>query len=45
MPMLENIDGKKLVAEVRKGNTKILPYIMPLFMLHKWQKHYYTKFV
>ena len=45
MPILENIDGKKLVAEVRKGNTKILPYIMPLFMLHKWQKHYYTKFV
>ena len=45
MPILENIDGKKLVAEVRKGNTRILPYVMPLFMLHKWQKHYYTKFV
>jgi asparagine synthase (glutamine-hydrolysing) len=45
MPFLENIDGSKLVAEVRKGNTKILPYFMPIFMLHKWQKNYYNKFV
>jgi asparagine synthase (glutamine-hydrolysing) len=45
MPMLENIDGKKLVTELRKGNTKILPYVMPLFMLHKWQKHYQNKFI
>ncbi|WP_293873266.1 asparagine synthase (glutamine-hydrolyzing) [Flavobacterium sp.] len=45
MPMLENLDGQKLVAEVRKGNTKILPYFMPIFMLHEWQKNYYNKFV
>lgn len=45
MPFMENIDGQKLVAEIRKGNTKILPYVMPLFMLHKWQKHYFTKFI
>ncbi len=45
MPFFENIDGKKIVAEIRKGNTKILPYAMPLFMLHKWQKHYLNKFV
>jgi len=45
MPFLENIDGSKLVAEVRKGNTKILPYFMPIFMLHKWQKNYYNKFI
>ena len=45
MPFLENIDSTKLVAEVRKGNTKILPYFMPIFMLHKWQKNYYNKFV
>jgi asparagine synthase (glutamine-hydrolysing) len=45
MPMLENLDGQKLVAEIRKGNTKILPYFMPIFMLHKWQKNYYNKFV
>ena len=41
----ENIDGSKLVAEIRNGNTKILPYFMPIFMLHKWQKNYYNKFV
>ncbi len=45
MPMLENLDGHKLVAEIRKGNTKILPYFMPLFMLYKWKKNYYNKFV
>ena len=45
MPTLENLDGQKLVAEIRKGNTKILPYFMPLFMLHEWQKNYYNKFV
>ena len=45
MPMLENLDGQKLVAEIRKGNSKILPYFMPLFMLHEWQKNYYHKFV
>lgn len=45
MPFLENIDSKKLVAEIRKGNTKILPYFMPIFMLHKWKKNYYKKFV
>ncbi|WNM18850.1 asparagine synthase (glutamine-hydrolyzing) [Flavobacterium capsici] len=44
-PYLTNIDGKKLVKEVRNGNTQILPYFMPLFMLHKWQKNYYKKFV
>ena len=45
MPFLENIDGAKLVAEIRKGNTKILPYFMPLFMLHKWHKNYFKLFV
>lgn len=45
MPFMENINGPKIVAEIRKGNTKILPYVMPLFMLHKWQKNYYNKFV
>jgi asparagine synthase (glutamine-hydrolysing) len=45
MPFLENINSKALVDEVRKGNTKILPYFMPIFMLHNWQKNYYNKFV
>ncbi|MEO5776187.1 MAG: asparagine synthase (glutamine-hydrolyzing) [Flavobacterium sp.] len=45
MPYLQNIDGNKLVAEIRKGNTKILPYFMPIFMLHTWQKNYYNELV
>ena len=45
LPFLENTDGAKLVAEIRKGNTKILPYFMPIFMLHEWQKNYFNKFV
>jgi asparagine synthase (glutamine-hydrolysing) len=45
MPFLENIDGNKLVTEIRKGNTKILPYFMPIFMLHKWHKNYFKLFV
>jgi asparagine synthase (glutamine-hydrolysing) len=45
MPFLENINSKTLVAEVKNGNTKILPYFMPIFMLHNWQKNYYNKFV
>jgi len=45
MPLLQNLDGPKLAAEIRKGNTKLLPYFMPIFMLHEWQKNYYKKFV
>lgn len=45
MTYLENLDGKKLVSELRGGNTKLMPYIMPLFMLHIWHKTYFTKFV
>ena len=42
---LENLDGKKLVAELRQGNIKLMPYIMPVFMLHIWYKNYFKKFV
>ncbi|HNP33765.1 MAG TPA: asparagine synthase (glutamine-hydrolyzing) [Flavobacterium sp.] len=45
MHFMEHLNGQKIVADIRKGNTKILPYVMPLFMLHKWQKNYYKKFV
>jgi asparagine synthase (glutamine-hydrolysing) len=45
MPFLENLDGKKLVAELRQGNSKLMPYIMPIFMLHIWYKNYFKKFV
>ena len=44
MSFLENLDGKKLVSDLRNGNTKIMPYIMPIFMLHIWHKNYYKKF-
>ncbi|MGL2966266.1 asparagine synthase (glutamine-hydrolyzing) [Flavobacterium sp. XGLA_31] len=45
MPFLENLDGKKLVTELRQGNSKLMPYIMPIFMLHIWYKNYFKKFV
>ena len=45
MPFLENLNGKKIVAQIEKGDKKIIPYIMPLFMLHIWQKKYFQKFV
>jgi asparagine synthase (glutamine-hydrolysing) len=45
MSFLENLDGKKLVAELRQGNAKLMPYIMPIFMLHIWYKNYFKKFV
>ena len=44
MSFLENLDGKKLVSDLRHGNTKIMPYFMPIFMLHIWYKNYYKKF-
>lgn len=45
MNFLENLDGKKLVCELRQGNKKLMPYIMPIFMLHIWYKNYFNKFV
>ena len=44
-PFLANLNGGKLVQEVEKGNKQIIPYILPLFMLHIWQKKYFQKFV
>ncbi len=44
MPFLQNLDGKKLATQIEKGDKKIIPYIMPLFMLHIWQKNYFKKF-
>lgn len=45
MPFLENLNGKKIVEQIEKDNKKIIPYIMPLFMLHIWQKNYFQKFL
>ncbi|TRX20790.1 asparagine synthase (glutamine-hydrolyzing) [Flavobacterium franklandianum] len=44
MPYFENIDVKKLVQNLQKGETKMIPYIMPLFMMYIWQKTYTNKF-
>jgi len=44
MPFLENINAKNLVLELRKGNQKLMPYLMPLFMLHIWYFNYFKKF-
>jgi asparagine synthase (glutamine-hydrolysing) len=45
MPFLENLDAKKIVTELRQGNYSLMPYIMPIFMLHIWHKNYFKKFV
>ena len=44
-PFLENINAPKLVEQIEKGNKQITPYILPIFMLHIWQKYYFAKFV
>jgi asparagine synthase (glutamine-hydrolysing) len=44
MPYFENIDAQKLVQNLRKGDTKMIPYIMPMFMMHIWLKNYSNKF-
>lgn len=44
IPYFENINAKKLVLQLRKGDTKMIPYVMPLFMMHIWLKTYPQKF-
>jgi asparagine synthase (glutamine-hydrolysing) len=44
MPYFENIDAKKLVQNLRKGDIKMIPYIMPMFMMHIWLNNYASKF-
>lgn len=44
MSYFENIDATKLVLNLRKGDTKMIPYILPLFMMHIWLKNYANKF-
>ncbi|WP_396170335.1 asparagine synthase (glutamine-hydrolyzing) [Flavobacterium sp.] len=44
MEYFESIDAQKLVANFKKGDTKLIPYLMPLFMMHIWQKTYATQF-
>ncbi|HWS60578.1 MAG TPA: asparagine synthase (glutamine-hydrolyzing) [Flavobacterium sp.] len=44
MSFFESIDAKKLVLNLRKGDTKMISYIMPLFMMHIWLKNYANQF-
>jgi asparagine synthase (glutamine-hydrolysing) len=44
IPYFEHINAKKLVENLRKGDIKMTPYLMPLFMMHIWLKTYTTKF-
>ncbi len=44
MPFFEHINAYKLVENFRKGDSKMIPYIMPLFMMHIWLKTYANKF-
>ena len=43
-PYFENINIKKLVQNLQKGDVTMTPYIMPLFMMHIWMKSYANKF-
>jgi asparagine synthase (glutamine-hydrolysing) len=44
MPYFENINIQKLVVNLQKGDNRMTPYIMPLFMMHIWMKSYAAKF-
>ncbi|RBN50213.1 asparagine synthase (glutamine-hydrolyzing) [Flavobacterium psychrolimnae] len=44
MPYFENINIQKLILNLQKGDARMTPYIMPLFMMHIWTKTYATKF-
>jgi asparagine synthase (glutamine-hydrolysing) len=44
MTYFENINAPKLIQNLQKGDTKMIPYIMPLFMMHIWLKNYANKF-
>ena len=44
MPYFENTRIQKLITTLQKGDTRMIPYIMPLFMMHIWIKSYANKF-
>lgn len=44
MPYFENIKIKKLIHNLQQGDTRMVSYIMPLFMMHIWMKYYVEKF-
>lgn len=44
MPYFENINIQKLIHNLQQGDTRMVSYIMPLFMMHIWMKYYVEKF-
>jgi asparagine synthase (glutamine-hydrolysing) len=44
MPYFENINIKQLIQNLEKGDSRMVPYIMPLFMMHIWMNSYANKF-
>lgn len=44
IPYFEHINIQKLLLNLQKGDTRMTPFIMPLFMMHIWMKTYATKF-
>lgn len=44
LPYFENINAAKLIQNLQKGDSKMVSYIMPLFMMHIWLKTYANKF-
>lgn len=44
IPYFEHIKIMKLVENLQKGDVRMIPYIMPLFMMHIWMKVYANRF-
>jgi asparagine synthase (glutamine-hydrolysing) len=44
LPYFQHINAAKLVEGIQKGDHRMVPYVMPLFMLHIWLKTYVEPF-
>jgi asparagine synthase (glutamine-hydrolysing) len=44
LPYFQQINARKLVHGIQQGDHRMLPYVMPLFMLHIWLKNYVERF-
>lgn len=44
LPYLQNIKIENLLDNFMKGEKKLTPFILPLFMMHIWKKNYVDKF-
>ena len=44
LPLFSSIDINTLVNTLESGQPNIVPFIIPLFMMHVWYKNYVEKF-